>query len=108
VEKALIAERKKSLERRPDQLKELKEEWERLRFVYKVADFIRRRPGGASRREVLRRFSNKRAADIEEISAILEYDFGIEFRETGRGKGLYSWNGQGFGFLYIEAHKDDF
>ena len=61
-----------------------------------------------SRREILRRFSNKRTADIDEISHILEYDFGIKFRETGRKKGLYFWNGKGFGFPFFEAHKDDF
>ena len=108
VEKALLAEREKTLGSQPGRLKESKEEWKKLRFIYKVADFVRRRPSATSRREVLRHFSNKRAADIEEISDVLEYDFGVEFKESGRGEGLYFWNGHGLGFPYFEAHKDDF
>ena len=108
VERALIGEREKILGSQPGRLKESKKEWKRLRFIYRVGDLIRKRPDGASKREILRQFSNKRASDLDEISDILEYDFGIKFEEAGRGKGRYFWNGQGFGFPYFEAHKDDF
>jgi len=111
VKKAFIAERKKVLKSQPDyyqQSQKMKEEWKKLKFIYRVANFISQKPEGVSRREILRRFSNKRKDDIDEIMDVLRYDFGIEYREMNRGKDIFLWDGSGFGFVYFEAHKRDF
>jgi hypothetical protein len=61
--------------------------WGPLCFGQRVANFINSRPGRrASLREVLRRFSNKRKADIETLSWILQGNYQLHYKKEGRSK----------------------
>lgn len=108
IKKSIFIKKRKLEKSQPDyfeKLQERKKDWKKMKFIYKVADFIRERPQGVSQRELLRRFSNKRESDLTKIMEILKYDCGIEVREEGRST-VYYCPRPGFFFVYYKAHKD--
>lgn len=68
----------------PEKKKEVKATWERLRLAQRVADYVISRPGKkAYYREILRHFSNKRKADIENIRWLLCGNYQIRTLKSG-------------------------
>lgn len=107
AKKIVLSEKKKQERSQPDYFQKKqrrKKEWKKMRFIYKVADYILQSGSrGVSQRELLRRFSNKRKQDIREILDILKFDCGIELKEEGSST-VYYCPRPGLFFVYYRAH----